>query len=79
MTTHILIYGQGLLADLVYNQLSESFIVKRHSILEEVPDDTKLALVLHDAWYPSVHQKRKKDSGPRVSHGFEVSLRLGKD
>ena len=60
MTTHILIYGQGLLADFVYDQLSESFIVKRHSILEEVPEDTTLALVLHDAWHPSVHQKAEE-------------------
>ena len=60
MATHILINGQGLLADFVYDQLSESFIVKRHSILEDVPEDTKLALVLHDAWHPSIHQKAEE-------------------
>ncbi|MBS4210606.1 TOMM precursor leader peptide-binding protein [Bacillus sp. FJAT-50079] len=57
MTAHILINGQGVLADFVYDQLSRSCPVKRQSKLEDVPEDTKLALVLHDAWYPSVHQK----------------------
>ncbi|RWR11174.1 TOMM precursor leader peptide-binding protein [Siminovitchia fortis] len=60
MAARILIDGQGLLADFVYDQLSESFIVKRQSIIEEVPEDTKLALVLHDAWHPSVHQKAEE-------------------
>ncbi|GIN94807.1 hypothetical protein J6TS1_06770 [Siminovitchia terrae] len=60
MAAHILIDGQGLLADFVYEQLSENFIVKRQSIVEEVPEDTKIALVLHDAWHPSVHQKAEE-------------------
>ncbi|MBD8006888.1 TOMM precursor leader peptide-binding protein [Bacillus norwichensis] len=61
MATQILIKGQGLLADFVQDQLSESFIVKRQkSIVEEVPEDTKLVLVLHDAWHPSVHQQAEE-------------------
>lgn len=57
MATHILINGHGLLANFVYDQLSHSYSAKRQSILDDVPEDTKLALVLHDAWYPSIHQK----------------------
>lgn len=57
MTAHILINGQGLLADFVYDQLSSNYLVKRHSLSEEVPVETKLALMLHDAWHPSVQQK----------------------
>lgn len=63
MATHILINGQGLLADFVYDQLSDNFIVKHQSILEEIPEDTKLALVLHDAWFPSVHQAAEERFG----------------
>ncbi|MBO0993548.1 TOMM precursor leader peptide-binding protein [Bacillus sp. SD088] len=60
MATHIQIIGQGLLADFVYDQLSEIFSVKRQSIAGDVPEDTKLALVLHDAWHPSVHRRAEK-------------------
>ncbi|KMY50127.1 TOMM precursor leader peptide-binding protein [Peribacillus loiseleuriae] len=60
MTAHILIDGHGLLADFVYDQLSGNFPVTRQSILEVVPKETKLALVLNDAWHPSVHQKAEE-------------------
>ena len=60
MAAHILIDGEGLLADFVYEQLSGNYHVKRQSILEEVPEETELALVLHDAWHPSVHQKAEE-------------------
>ncbi|NEU32503.1 TOMM precursor leader peptide-binding protein [bacterium LRH843] len=60
MTAHILIDGQGLLADFVYEQLSGNYLVKRQSPLEEVPEETELALVLHDAWHPAVHQKAEE-------------------
>ncbi|WP_066390183.1 TOMM precursor leader peptide-binding protein [Neobacillus mesonae] len=60
MTACILIEGAGLLADYVYNQLSTSYFVRRQSILEEVPSETELALVLDDAWNPSVHQKAEQ-------------------
>lgn len=56
MSALILMNGQGLLADFVYDQLSGSYFVKRQSIMDEIPEDTKLALVLHDAWHPSVLQ-----------------------
>lgn len=60
MTAHILIDGHGLLADFVYDQLSDNYPITRQSILEEVPKETELALVLHDAWHPSVYQKAEE-------------------
>ena len=38
MVAQILIDGKGLLADIVYNQLSENYSLKRQSILEEVSE-----------------------------------------
>jgi len=60
MAAHILIDGEGLLADYVDDQLSPSYFVRRQSILEEVPENTKLVLVLHDIWKPHVHQKAEE-------------------
>ncbi|MCQ6274756.1 TOMM precursor leader peptide-binding protein [Bacillus sp. V3B] len=60
MAASILMDGKGLLADFVYNQLSGNYLIKRQSILEEIPEEIELALVLHDAWYPSVHQKAEE-------------------
>lgn len=60
MAAQILIDGHSLLADFVYDQLSDNYLVTRQSILEEVPKETELALVLHDAWHPSVHQKAEE-------------------
>lgn len=57
MAAYILIDGEGLLAEYVYDQLSPNYLVRRQSILEEVPEHTELVLVLHDTWKPSVHQK----------------------
>ena len=73
MTAHILIDGQGLLADFVYDQLSGNYLVKRQSILEEIPEETELALVLHDAWHPSVHQKAEERFR---SHRYPVASRF---
>ncbi|MEH7440657.1 TOMM precursor leader peptide-binding protein [Neobacillus drentensis] len=60
MAAHILIDGEGVLADYVYDQLSPNYLVRRQSILEEVPENTELVLVLHDTWKPSVHQKAEE-------------------
>ena len=60
MAAQILMDGKGLLADIVYNQLSENYSLKRQSILEEVSEEIELVLVLHDAWHPSVYQKAEK-------------------
>ena len=60
MAAQIQIYGNGLLADWVHEHLSEQYKVNRIRNLEEVTIETELALVLHDAWYPSEHQKAEE-------------------
>ena len=60
MAAQILIDGKGLLADIVYNQLSENYSLKRQSILEEVSEEIEFVLVLHDAWHPSAYPKAEK-------------------
>ncbi|MFF2445760.1 TOMM precursor leader peptide-binding protein [Neobacillus sp. NPDC058068] len=57
MTACILVDGAGILADYVCDHLSTSYLVRRQSIFEEIPEDTELVLVLDDAWHPSVYQK----------------------
>jgi ribosomal protein S12 methylthiotransferase accessory factor len=57
MTACILIDGDGLLADYVYAHLSANYLVRRQSMLEEIPKDVVFALVLDDAWNPSIHHK----------------------
>ena len=79
MAAEIQMDGKGLLADFVYNQLSENYSIKRQSILEEVSDEIELVLVLHDSWHPSVYQKAEERFRMQVSHGLEVSFRLGKE
>ncbi|EKN65116.1 hypothetical protein BABA_22176 [Neobacillus bataviensis LMG 21833] len=60
MAAHILIDGEGLLADYVFDQLSGNYLVRRQSLLEEVTEETEIALVLHDAWNPAIHQKAEE-------------------
>ncbi|HYK73881.1 MAG TPA: TOMM precursor leader peptide-binding protein [Pseudoneobacillus sp.] len=60
MATRIIIQGQGLLADFVYEQLSCNYPVKLQSLIKEIPEETELALVLNDAWHPSVHQSAEE-------------------
>ncbi|MBY0122872.1 TOMM precursor leader peptide-binding protein [Bacillus sp. S/N-304-OC-R1] len=60
MSAFILIDGEGLLAEYVYDQLSPNYSLRRQSILEEVPENTELILVLHDTWKPSVHLKAEE-------------------
>ena len=60
MTAHILITGDGLLADYVSGQLSTNYLVRRQGIFEEIPEETELALVLSDAWHPSIHKKAEE-------------------
>nr|WP_232243121.1 TOMM precursor leader peptide-binding protein [Paenibacillus sp. GSMTC-2017] len=56
-----MIVGDGVLADCVYEELSAQFEVIRQPDFEAgVPDSVSLALVLHDAWYPGVHQKAEE-------------------
>ncbi|MDQ6598469.1 TOMM precursor leader peptide-binding protein [Bacillus salipaludis] len=73
MTAQILIDGDGLLAEYVFEQLSTTYQVRRQSMNEEIPEETELALVLDDAWYPSKHRKadeRFKAAGIPWLRGF---------
>ncbi|MCA1029011.1 TOMM precursor leader peptide-binding protein [Cytobacillus kochii] len=56
----IVIVGNGKLADFVYRQLSSNYTVARQDLLTDFPEDTTLALVLHDNWQPSVHQQAEE-------------------
>jgi ribosomal protein S12 methylthiotransferase accessory factor len=50
------VIGQGVLADQVGEKLSSQYrIVRLVDFKEGIPEETKLALVLHDAWHPSIH------------------------
>lgn len=60
MSANILLEGEGQLADYVHRQLSDNFLVVRQSHFEEVPEETDIALVLHDAWHPSIHHKAEE-------------------
>ncbi|MED1467559.1 TOMM precursor leader peptide-binding protein [Bacillus salipaludis] len=73
MTALILIDGDGLLAEYVFEQLSATYHVRRQSMIEEIPEETELALVLDDAWHPSKHRKadeRFKAAGIPWLRGF---------
>ncbi|WP_199426690.1 TOMM precursor leader peptide-binding protein [Thermaerobacillus caldiproteolyticus] len=61
MDTCVLIVGEGILADFVCEKLSVQYRVIRQIDFEEgVPKETNFALVLHDAWYPTVHYKAEE-------------------
>ncbi|MFV8830087.1 TOMM precursor leader peptide-binding protein [Alkalihalobacterium sp. APHAB7] len=73
MAALILMDGSGLLAETVYHQLAENYHIKRQSLVEDLPDEAELALVLHDFWHPSVHQKaeeRFREAGIPWLRGF---------
>lgn len=60
MTVQILIEGEGLLADYVQQLLAEHFTIMRQNSLTQTPREAELALVLHAAWDPSIHQNAEK-------------------
>ncbi|WP_462412891.1 TOMM precursor leader peptide-binding protein [Neobacillus sp. Marseille-QA0830] len=60
MTAHILMVGDGLLAQYVYAHLSTNYLVTRQSLLDDIPEGIELALVLNDAWHPSMYQKAEE-------------------
>lgn len=58
MSSVVVVVGEGLLADFVSEKLSTKCHVVRQTDLQAgVPEVADLALVLHDAWQPSVHHK----------------------
>ncbi|MED4989641.1 TOMM precursor leader peptide-binding protein [Parageobacillus toebii] len=74
MGSRVLMVGEGVLADFVYEKLSVQYQVVRQIDFEEgIPEETGLALVLHDAWHPSVHHKAEealRSSGIPWLRGF---------
>jgi ribosomal protein S12 methylthiotransferase accessory factor len=61
MGTRVLMVGEGVLADFVYEKLSVQYQVVRQIDFEEgIPEETDFALVLHDAWHPSIHHKAEE-------------------
>jgi ribosomal protein S12 methylthiotransferase accessory factor len=57
----VTVVGAGLLADFVCGELSAHYeVVRQTDFKEEIPDGTDLALVLHDAWDPSVHENAEE-------------------
>jgi ribosomal protein S12 methylthiotransferase accessory factor len=57
----MLVVGEGLLADHMCKELSSQYLVFRQTDFGAiVPGSIDLALVLHDSWNPSVHQKAEE-------------------
>jgi ribosomal protein S12 methylthiotransferase accessory factor len=57
----MLVVGEGLLADHVCEELSSQYLVFRQADFGAIlPGSIDLALVLHDAWNPYVHQKAEE-------------------
>jgi ribosomal protein S12 methylthiotransferase accessory factor len=57
----MLVVGEGLLADHICEELSSQYLVFRQTDFGAiVPGSIDLALVLHDAWNPSIHQKAEE-------------------
>ncbi|WHX98127.1 TOMM precursor leader peptide-binding protein [Neobacillus sp. DY30] len=61
MSAVVLVVGEGLLADHMCEELSSQYLVFRQTDFGAiVPGRIDLALVLHDAWSPKVHQKAEE-------------------
>ncbi len=61
MSAVVAVVGEGVLADRVCEELSAQYRVVRQTDFEaRVPEATDMALVLQDAWNPSVHQKAEE-------------------
>lgn len=74
MSTVVAVIGEGVLADLVCGQLSiQHQIVRLVDFKAGVPETTRLALVLHDAWHPAVYGEAEevlRPAGIRWMRGF---------
>jgi ribosomal protein S12 methylthiotransferase accessory factor len=61
VNTVVAIIGEGELADLVCGEMSDLCrIVRMSDFKAGVPEATDFALVLHDAWHPSVHREAEE-------------------
>ncbi|GGG03293.1 TOMM precursor leader peptide-binding protein [Paenibacillus abyssi] len=56
MSLAVAVIGEGLLFEFVCEQLSERYrLIRQNDLTAGVPETAELALLLHDAWRPSVH------------------------
>ncbi len=61
VNTVVAIIGEGELADLVCGEMSAFCrVVRLNDFKAGVPEGTDFALVLHDAWHPSVHREAEE-------------------
>lgn len=61
MSAVVMVVGEGQLADFVCGELSVQYQVVRQTDWKAgVPKAADLALVLHDAWHPAVHQEAEE-------------------
>lgn len=61
MSAVVVVVGEGLLADFVCGELSTQYKVTRQTDFKAcIPETTDLALVLHDAWHPSVYHEAEE-------------------
>ncbi|MGE7767116.1 TOMM precursor leader peptide-binding protein [Peribacillus sp. NPDC096540] len=66
MKAVVLVVGEGVLTDCVYGELSGQYQVIRQVDFEAgIPETVDMALVLQDAWNPSVHQKAEEILRPK--------------
>ncbi|PEJ33247.1 bacteriocin biosynthesis protein SagD [Peribacillus butanolivorans] len=66
MKAVVLVVGEGVLTDCVYGELSGQYHVIRQVDFEAgIPETIDMALVLQDAWNPSVHQKAEEILRPK--------------
>ena len=80
MAAQILMDGKGLLADIVYNQLSENYSLKRQSILEEVSRRNRISSSASRCLASiGLSKSGKKIEVLKVSRGFEVLFHLERE
>lgn len=61
MSAVVLVVGEGILSDLIYEEMSSQYLVVRQSNFESIlPATIDLALVLQDVWNPSVFQQAER-------------------
>ncbi|MED3574664.1 TOMM precursor leader peptide-binding protein [Cytobacillus praedii] len=61
MSSFVWVIGEGVLADLVSEELSaHQHVIRKANFEEGVPQNTDLALVLNDGWEPSVYRKAEE-------------------
>ncbi|TYR78616.1 TOMM precursor leader peptide-binding protein [Priestia megaterium] len=61
MGARVLIVGEGLVADCVYEKVHMHYPVVRQADFEKgIPKDINFAVVLHDAWNPSIHYQAEE-------------------